>query len=226
MGLALYVSSLTAQTGSEIRSNVFAWVCLLKILYPVLPRILFSTPFAVLTYFLIWYVPPFEQGKVIWYLIFYCLFQSMQTVSTLLILPRVLFLIFAPLSNCVCVCVFIFTVLPCAIFSPHHVHQQRPEREGFCHCLSYVTPPVWSKGFTCVLSFILWHSIPMLPSGMMVEVLGTVLGTAIQGQIVGGASDCPTELDVHNSGNSSRNNTSIVSLEDTVRVLSPLHDVR
>lgn len=46
-----------------------------------LPRILCSTPFAVLTYFLIWYVPPFEQGKVVWYLVFYCLFQSMQTVS-------------------------------------------------------------------------------------------------------------------------------------------------
>lgn len=30
-----------------------------------------------------WYVPPFEQGKVYWYLLFYCLFQSMQTVSTL-----------------------------------------------------------------------------------------------------------------------------------------------
>lgn len=45
-------------------------------------RIIFSTPFAVLTYLLIWYVPPFEEGKVIWYLVFYCLFQSMQTVST------------------------------------------------------------------------------------------------------------------------------------------------
>lgn len=44
-------------------------------------RILISTPFAVLTYFLIWYVPPVEQGKVLWYLVFYCLFQSLQTVS-------------------------------------------------------------------------------------------------------------------------------------------------
>ena len=46
------------------------------------PRILFSTPLAVLCYFLIWYVPPFEDGKVIWYLVFYCLFQTMQTVSS------------------------------------------------------------------------------------------------------------------------------------------------
>lgn len=45
-------------------------------------RIVLSTPLAVISYFLIWYVPPFENGKVIWYLFFYCLFQSLQTVST------------------------------------------------------------------------------------------------------------------------------------------------
>jgi len=45
-------------------------------------RIVLSTPLAVLCYFLIWYVPPFENGKVIWYLFFYCLFQSLQTVSS------------------------------------------------------------------------------------------------------------------------------------------------
>lgn len=44
-------------------------------------RILLSTPFAVVSYFLIWVVPPVEKGKVAWYLIFYCLFQSLQTVS-------------------------------------------------------------------------------------------------------------------------------------------------
>lgn len=46
-----------------------------------LPRILCSTPLSVMAYILIWYVPPFEQGKVFWYLVVYCLFQSMQTVS-------------------------------------------------------------------------------------------------------------------------------------------------
>uniref|UniRef100_A0A8D3CAP9 MFSD2 lysolipid transporter A, lysophospholipid b n=1 Tax=Scophthalmus maximus TaxID=52904 RepID=A0A8D3CAP9_SCOMX len=50
----------------------------------MLPWILLSTPLAVLSYFLIWYVPPFEDGKVIWYLVFYCLFQTLQTVSTTL----------------------------------------------------------------------------------------------------------------------------------------------
>lgn len=44
-------------------------------------RIVLSTPLAVLCYFLIWYVPPFEEGKVFWYLVFYCLFQTLQTVS-------------------------------------------------------------------------------------------------------------------------------------------------
>ncbi len=56
-------------------------------------------------------------------------------------------------------------------------------------------------------------------SGMMVEVLGTVLGTAIQGQIVGSASVCPTEPDDINSGNSSKIDTSSVSLDDTVSLL-------
>lgn len=40
-----------------------------------------STPPAVICYFLIFYVPPFENGKVVWYLFFYCAFQTLQTVS-------------------------------------------------------------------------------------------------------------------------------------------------
>ncbi|KAK7905020.1 hypothetical protein WMY93_017627 [Mugilogobius chulae] len=48
----------------------------------MMPWILLSTPFAVLTYFLIWYVPPFEQGKVIWYLVFYCLSSQCRRVFT------------------------------------------------------------------------------------------------------------------------------------------------
>lgn len=51
------------------------------------------------------------------------------------------------------------------------------------------------------------------------EVLGTVLGTAIQGQIVGGVSNCPTEPENSNSTNVTMNMT-IVSLEDTVSVPS------
>uniref|UniRef100_A0A673A0X6 Sodium-dependent lysophosphatidylcholine symporter 1-B-like n=1 Tax=Sphaeramia orbicularis TaxID=375764 RepID=A0A673A0X6_9TELE len=44
---------------------------------------------------------------------------------------------------------------------------------------------------------------------MMVEVLGTVLGTAIQGQIVGGAtSACPSETDISDTTNSTNINIS------------------
>ncbi|XP_040917307.1 sodium-dependent lysophosphatidylcholine symporter 1-B-like [Toxotes jaculatrix] len=122
----------------------------------MMPWIVFSTPFAVLTYFLIWYVPPFEQGKVVWYLIFYCLFQSMQTCFHVPYSALTMF-----------------------------ISSDQKERDS---ATAY---------------------------RMMVEVLGTVLGTAIQGQIVGGASDCPTEPDVPNSRNSSINSTSVSSLEDT-----------
>lgn len=62
----------------------------------------------------------------------------------------------------------------------------------------------------------------LLLSGMMVEVLGTVLGTAIQGQIVGGASNCPDpdELDSSNSTIPTG-----YSLEETVSFSRVLHCV-
>lgn len=59
---------------------------------------------------------------------------------------------------------------------------------------------------------------------MTVEVLGTVVGTAIQGQIVGRAiAPCvPTEYDVLDNGNSSQTgsevNMSHISLDETVRL--------
>uniref|UniRef100_A0A674NX51 MFSD2 lysolipid transporter A, lysophospholipid a n=1 Tax=Takifugu rubripes TaxID=31033 RepID=A0A674NX51_TAKRU len=98
----------------------------------MMPWILCSAPFAVATYFLIWFVPPFEQGKVVWYLVFYCLFQSMQTCFHV------------PYSA---LTMFIST--------------DQTERDS---ATAY---------------------------RMTIEVLGTVLGTAIQGQIVGGTNDCP-----------------------------------
>ncbi|MED6260522.1 Sodium-dependent lysophosphatidylcholine symporter 1-B [Ataeniobius toweri] len=121
----------------------------------MMPWILFSTPFAVLTYFLIWYVPSFEEGKVIWYLVFYCLFQSMQTCFHVPYSALTMF-----------------------------ISSDQKERDS---ATAY---------------------------RMMVEVLGTVLGTAIQGQIVGGVSSCPTEPKDSNSTNTTMN-TTIVSLEDT-----------
>lgn len=122
----------------------------------MMPWILFSTPFAVLTYCLIWYVPPFEQGKVVWFLIFYCLFQSMQTCFHVPYSALTMF-----------------------------ISSDQKERDS---ATAY---------------------------RMTVEVLGMVLGTAIQGQIVGGTSDCPTEPDVPDSRNSSQVNSTSFSLEKT-----------
>ncbi|XP_036927829.1 sodium-dependent lysophosphatidylcholine symporter 1-B-like [Acanthopagrus latus] len=123
----------------------------------MMPWILFSTPFAVMTYFLIWYVPPFEQGKIYWYLIFYCLFQSMQTCFHVPYSALTMF-----------------------------ISKDQKERDS---ATAY---------------------------RMMVEVLGTVLGTAIQGQIVGGASNCPNETDVIDSTNLNKSDVpSDVTLDET-----------
>lgn len=57
-------------------------------------------------------------------------------------------------------------------------------------------------------------------SGMTVEVLGTVLGTAIQGQIVGGAPDCPIDLNGTDSNNETIVNRTSGFLEETVSFLT------
>uniref|UniRef100_A0A8C5AZV2 MFSD2 lysolipid transporter A, lysophospholipid b n=1 Tax=Gadus morhua TaxID=8049 RepID=A0A8C5AZV2_GADMO len=95
----------------------------------MLPWIILSTPLAVVCYFLIWYVPPFEDGKVIWYLVFYCLFQTLQTCFHV------------PYSS--------LTMF---------ITSDQKERDS---ATAY---------------------------RMTIEVLGTVIGTAIQGQIVGMAN--------------------------------------
>lgn len=61
------------------------------------------------------------------------------------------------------------------------------------------------------------------PTGMTIEVLGTVLGTAIQGQIVGGTSDCPADLDAAEGRNVSRFTVSTVSLDESVRIAAFFH---
>ncbi|KPP57105.1 hypothetical protein Z043_125203 [Scleropages formosus] len=95
----------------------------------MMPWIVLSTPLAVLSYFLVWWVPPFEQGKVLWYLVFLCLFQTLQTCFH----------------------------VPYSALTMFISSEQR-ERDS---ATAY---------------------------RMTMEVLGTVVGTAIQGQIVGGAN--------------------------------------
>uniref|UniRef100_A0A8P4JWM5 MFSD2 lysolipid transporter A, lysophospholipid b n=1 Tax=Dicentrarchus labrax TaxID=13489 RepID=A0A8P4JWM5_DICLA len=130
----------------------------------MLPWILISTPLAVLAYFLIWYVPPFEDGKVLWYLFFYCIFQTLQTCFHVPYSALTMF-----------------------------ISSEQKERDS---ATAY---------------------------RMTVEVLGTVLGTAVQGQIVGMANaPClpgPGDLvaDLSNSSNSVGLNNSepVISLEHT-----------
>ncbi|XP_067841368.1 major facilitator superfamily domain-containing protein 2B [Heptranchias perlo] len=45
----------------------------------LMPWIIGSAPFAVVSYLLLWYVPPLKTGKFLWYLFFYCLFQTLLT---------------------------------------------------------------------------------------------------------------------------------------------------
>ncbi|XP_047460820.1 sodium-dependent lysophosphatidylcholine symporter 1-B [Mugil cephalus] len=126
----------------------------------MLPWVLFSTPLAVLSYFLIWYVPPFENGKVIWYLFFYCLFQTLQTCFHVPYSALTMF-----------------------------ISSEQKERDS---ATAY---------------------------RMTVEVLGTVLGTAIQGQIVGMANaPCvpgPGDVLANLSNSSTGFNDSVISLEHT-----------
>ncbi|TNN40496.1 Sodium-dependent lysophosphatidylcholine symporter 1-B [Liparis tanakae] len=129
----------------------------------MLPWIVLSTPVAVLAYFLIWYVPPFEEGKVIWYLFFYCIFQTLQTCFHVPYSALTMF-----------------------------ISSEQKERDS---ATAY---------------------------RMTVEVLGTVLGTAIQGQIVGMATaPClagPLDLaaDMNSSLSVGLNATGrVISLDDT-----------
>ncbi|XP_068603202.1 sodium-dependent lysophosphatidylcholine symporter 1-B [Brachionichthys hirsutus] len=130
----------------------------------MMPWIVLSTPLAVLTYFLIWYVPPFENNKVIWYLICYCSFQTLQTCFHVPYSALTMF-----------------------------ISSEQKERDS---ATAY---------------------------RMTVEVLGTLLGTAIQGQIVGmanapclpGPDDPVVELSNSSKSEGLNATESVISLEHT-----------
>ncbi|KAM9823672.1 sodium-dependent lysophosphatidylcholine symporter 1-B [Neosynchiropus ocellatus] len=126
----------------------------------MMPWILISTPLAVISYFLIWYVPPFDNGKVIWYLLFYCLFQSLQTCFHVPYSALTMF-----------------------------ISSEQKERDS---ATAY---------------------------RMTVEVLGTLIGTAIQGQIVGMA----TAPCVHRPEDLVSNLTQSAGLNDTASPISLEH---
>ncbi|KAG8507681.1 Sodium-dependent lysophosphatidylcholine symporter 1 [Galemys pyrenaicus] len=104
-----------------------------------IPRIIFSTPLAIIAYFLIWFVPDFLQNRTLWYLLFYCLFETLVTVS---------------------------------------VGASQGIWEPGCFHVPY-------SSLTMFISTEQSERDSATAYRMTVEVLGTVLGTAIQGQIVG-----------------------------------------
>lgn len=65
------------------QSDIFASVRLVlsDMLSFVFYRMVGCTPFLVISYFYLWYVPPFSGSRFIWYLGFYCLYQTLITVS-------------------------------------------------------------------------------------------------------------------------------------------------
>ncbi|NWR30830.1 MFS2B protein, partial [Tachuris rubrigastra] len=46
----------------------------------LMPWMLACTPFTVVSYFFMWYLPPFVSGRAAWYVTFNCLFQAMTTL--------------------------------------------------------------------------------------------------------------------------------------------------
>ncbi|KAM6458897.1 sphingosine-1-phosphate transporter MFSD2B isoform 3-T3 [Liasis olivaceus] len=85
----------------------------------LMPWLLGCTPFMIVSYILLWYLPPFVSNRILWYLAVYCLFQALSTIKRIAI-------------------------------------QQLP-------------------------------SVSFKRSGMAFEVLGTLIGATLQGQIVAGA---------------------------------------
>ncbi|XP_028996193.1 major facilitator superfamily domain-containing protein 2B [Betta splendens] len=45
----------------------------------LMPWMVGCTPFLVVSYFYLWFVPPFATGRFVWYLGFYCLYQTLVT---------------------------------------------------------------------------------------------------------------------------------------------------
>ncbi|XP_068136366.1 sphingosine-1-phosphate transporter MFSD2B-like [Hyperolius riggenbachi] len=46
----------------------------------LMPWMLGSMPFLVVSYFFLWYIPDFVTGRVLWYLMFFCSFQALSTI--------------------------------------------------------------------------------------------------------------------------------------------------
>ncbi|XP_010138124.1 PREDICTED: sodium-dependent lysophosphatidylcholine symporter 1, partial [Buceros rhinoceros silvestris] len=139
----------------------------------LMPWIIFSTPLAVVSYFLIWFVPDISRGQVMWYLIFYCIFQTLVTCFHVPYSALTMF-ISREQSERDSATAYRMTVEVLGTVLGTAIQGQIVGQ--------VVTPCIESPRFIGMTNS---SSHWSLPPGMTVEVLGTVLGTAIQGQIVG-----------------------------------------
>uniref|UniRef100_A0A8P4G117 MFSD2 lysolipid transporter B, sphingolipid n=1 Tax=Dicentrarchus labrax TaxID=13489 RepID=A0A8P4G117_DICLA len=131
----------------------------------LMPWMLGCTPFLVVAYFYLWFVPPFISGRFIWYLGFYCLYQTLITCFHV------------PYSA---LTMFLSTD-----------HKERDSATAY---------------------------------RMTMEVLGTLVGAAIQGQIVASAhtlKHCPTQnMSASYLGNSSGLHVCSFSLQKEVYMIA------
>uniref|UniRef100_A0A8C0JRV4 MFSD2 lysolipid transporter A, lysophospholipid n=1 Tax=Canis lupus dingo TaxID=286419 RepID=A0A8C0JRV4_CANLU len=149
----------------------------------LMPWIIFSTPLAIIAYFLIWFVPDFPRGQALWYLLFYCLFETLVTVSV------------GPSPGCQWGGM---RVVPGPVGLVQEATWACPSSDWLTASLPCQCFHVPYSALTMFISTEQSERDSATAYRMTVEVLGTVLGTAIQGQIVGQA-DTPCLQDPSDS---------------------------
>ena len=149
------------------------------------PWILFSAPFSILCYMAIWFVPGTDDKslKTVWYLVFYCLFQTFLSVSSKENKPQPIHRnMFIPiLFNSVCM----FLTLAWQWYW----HQAKPSETRRLLTVSVI------KIFSNHLVFS--KSVLHTNKGMCFEIIGTLLAAGIQGlmlSIVGSTTSCKVTL--------------------------------
>ncbi|RXN05012.1 sodium-dependent lysophosphatidylcholine symporter 1-A [Labeo rohita] len=189
----------------------------------MMPWILVSTIPAVLCYFLIWVVPPIEQGKMLWYLLFYCLFQTLQTCFHVPYSALTMFIsneqkerdsatayrmtvevLGTVIGTAVQGQIVGMANVPCtngtSLNNSSNNSQIILDSKVLNECFH-----VPYSALTMFISNEQKERDSATAYRMTVEVLGTVIGTAVQGQIVGMANvPCTNGTSLNNSSNNSQ----------------------
>nr|XP_020643691.1 major facilitator superfamily domain-containing protein 2B [Pogona vitticeps] len=169
----------------------------------LMPWLLGCIPFLIVSYFFLWCLPPFRSGRVAWYLIFYCLFQALYT----------------------------FFQVPYSALTMFLTTDQRHRDSATAYIWSYISVPLVfrelemrgegkvanigrnKEGRESLEDFERWKNPLSLVAGMAFEILGTLVGATLQGQIVAGA---------HTSDHCSYNHTTDLQ-ESNSTILDPTH---